>query len=463
MHDGTDWGTVLIVLALLGVAAYLLPLLIAASRGHENTVAIGALNILLGWTMLGWIAALVWALTSTGKRAGGQSPSTSSPGAATRSCPFCAEPVLIAAIKCKHCGSDLKPSMEQPIEPSSHDVKGSNTPRPVEHKARELAVGVLVGVLVICGGAFGLSQFWGAITGPSGAQASAASAPSVAEPSSASQPDVESSASSSTPSPEPAPPIAVTAFELQRAYGANTVAADDKYKGVRLLVSGTVKDINTDIAGAAYLVLASGDEFSNPKATMASSERTSASKLRQGQAVTLLCVGGGDILKSAMLENCVFSAPGAVASESPPSETATEAVSRQTSGGLPPPQPQAAAPVVQPQSVGFEPAKPGQELTVAERMESDCSTGANALRQAFDRVLAGAQTGVHVARTVNVQNRKAYGCEVIFDMTDGNQIRGQFAADSKTVRWTADEAEPLAYEKLVMSRSLALSQSDEGQ
>ncbi len=96
-------------------------------------------------------------------------------------------------------------------------------------------------------------------------------------------------------------------------------------------------------------------------------------------------------------------------------------------------------------------------------MAGDCGTGANALRRAFDRVLDRAQVGVHVARVVSVQNRRLYGCEVVFDMTDGNQVQGLFAADARTIHWTAGEAEPLAYEKLVMSWSLALSPNEEGQ
>lgn len=27
----------------------------------------------------------------------------------TRKCPFCAEPIMLAAIKCKHCGSEVEP------------------------------------------------------------------------------------------------------------------------------------------------------------------------------------------------------------------------------------------------------------------------------------------------------------------------------------------------------------------
>lgn len=43
---------------------YLLPSIVAASRKHNNEGAIVALNLLLGWTGLGWIGALIWALTN---------------------------------------------------------------------------------------------------------------------------------------------------------------------------------------------------------------------------------------------------------------------------------------------------------------------------------------------------------------------------------------------------------------
>lgn len=45
--------------------AYALPAIIAYRRTHHQRMAIGALNLLLGWTGLGWCAALVWALTET--------------------------------------------------------------------------------------------------------------------------------------------------------------------------------------------------------------------------------------------------------------------------------------------------------------------------------------------------------------------------------------------------------------
>lgn len=45
-------------------AIYFIPAIVAHDRRHHNRYAIYALNLLLGWTVLGWIAALVWALTA---------------------------------------------------------------------------------------------------------------------------------------------------------------------------------------------------------------------------------------------------------------------------------------------------------------------------------------------------------------------------------------------------------------
>lgn len=44
-------------------AAYMAPTIVAKLRGHRQVLAIGALNFLAGWTVVGWIAAIVWALT----------------------------------------------------------------------------------------------------------------------------------------------------------------------------------------------------------------------------------------------------------------------------------------------------------------------------------------------------------------------------------------------------------------
>lgn len=51
---------VLLILAFIG----LLPSVIAFVRRHHNRYAILVLNILLGWTLIGWAVALVWSLTA---------------------------------------------------------------------------------------------------------------------------------------------------------------------------------------------------------------------------------------------------------------------------------------------------------------------------------------------------------------------------------------------------------------
>jgi hypothetical protein len=46
---------------LLIVPMYFLPALIAFGRGHHQRFAIFLLDLFLGWTVIGWIAAMVWA------------------------------------------------------------------------------------------------------------------------------------------------------------------------------------------------------------------------------------------------------------------------------------------------------------------------------------------------------------------------------------------------------------------
>jgi hypothetical protein len=45
-----------------GFLFYFLPSIIAAARSKQDLVSILVLNLLLGWTAVGWVVALVWAL-----------------------------------------------------------------------------------------------------------------------------------------------------------------------------------------------------------------------------------------------------------------------------------------------------------------------------------------------------------------------------------------------------------------
>ena len=51
-----------LLLVVLIFAFYFMPTLIAFLRQHKNKMAIFLLNLLLGWTVLGWVGSLVWSV-----------------------------------------------------------------------------------------------------------------------------------------------------------------------------------------------------------------------------------------------------------------------------------------------------------------------------------------------------------------------------------------------------------------
>ena len=97
----------------LAIAVYFTPSFVAYSREHQQKASIFFLNLCLGWTIVGWVGALVWAYSKKPKVLAEvtsmppQSPVEMKNTPPTKICPFCAEEVRAEAIKCKHCGSDI--------------------------------------------------------------------------------------------------------------------------------------------------------------------------------------------------------------------------------------------------------------------------------------------------------------------------------------------------------------------
>ena len=52
------------VILLLAIGMYFLPFIIAVATKKKDRNAIGALNALAGWLVIGWFAALIWALVN---------------------------------------------------------------------------------------------------------------------------------------------------------------------------------------------------------------------------------------------------------------------------------------------------------------------------------------------------------------------------------------------------------------
>ena len=52
----------LVFLILAGIAIYFIPTIIAFVRGRINKRAILCMNLFLGWSFIGWVVALIWAV-----------------------------------------------------------------------------------------------------------------------------------------------------------------------------------------------------------------------------------------------------------------------------------------------------------------------------------------------------------------------------------------------------------------
>ena len=85
------------------------------------------------------------------------------------------------------------------------------------------------------------------------------------------------------------PEITISAQQLVSAYEANEIAADEKYNGKVIQVSGVVEEIGKDIMDSIYVTLTSGDDsvWSSVHCSFADSHKSAAAGLSKGQSVTI--------------------------------------------------------------------------------------------------------------------------------------------------------------------------------
>lgn len=103
------------IITFLGIAFYFLPTFLAFNRKKSNKISILLLNLFLGWTFLGWIVALVWAVSNDDKQQNivvnnqlrNENIHYPTNDSDSKICPFCAESVKNEAKKCKHCGETI--------------------------------------------------------------------------------------------------------------------------------------------------------------------------------------------------------------------------------------------------------------------------------------------------------------------------------------------------------------------
>ena len=102
--------------------------------------------------------------------------------------------------------------------------------------------------------------------------------------------------------------IAVTAVELSRAYDNNKVAADAKYDGRLLEVSGIISDIGKDIMDDPYVSL-KGIEMSlfGVQCMFPRSSESDLIDLSNGQNITLRGRLSGELIGNVILRSCSIS------------------------------------------------------------------------------------------------------------------------------------------------------------
>jgi hypothetical protein len=113
-----DLVSIIIAVVVLGIALaiYFIPTFVASD--HPHMAGIFLLNLFFGWTLIGWVGALIWAVTKP--------EHATAPAVPMRKCPYCAENIRLEATKCRYCQSDV-PLPEAPV----------SAPQPILRAPRE--------------------------------------------------------------------------------------------------------------------------------------------------------------------------------------------------------------------------------------------------------------------------------------------------------------------------------------
>jgi hypothetical protein len=101
--------------------------------------------------------------------------------------------------------------------------------------------------------------------------------------------------------------VSVGAVRLWRDYQENEVAADTRYKGKRLSVTGTVVSVERNaVDGSPVLHLLSGNPIFLTMATLDRAFLPDAAGLKKGDRVVVRCIGAGQEMRMPQLEKCTL-------------------------------------------------------------------------------------------------------------------------------------------------------------
>ena len=104
------------------------------------------------------------------------------------------------------------------------------------------------------------------------------------------------------------PQVTVTSVNISKEYSENEVAADAKYKGKLIEISGKIYSIDNGISDNEIIIRLSDGKYdiNNSWCYMNESEREKAIALKKGQQVTLIGKGDSATMSSPVLKDCII-------------------------------------------------------------------------------------------------------------------------------------------------------------
>ncbi|MGS1028816.1 OB-fold protein [Burkholderia glumae] len=191
----------------------------------------------------------------------------------------------MALVKCSECGSDVSdkaaacPKCGNPMSPVAYRESQPQRKKKagVGLKIFRTTAAIIVGFIVMIA--------W--VSHETGSSRSASdTTPTSDQPSASALP----------------PPIEISAVDLYNAYKANEVAADAKYKGKQIKITGIVGTIGKDVMDDPYITLVAVNDFETVNVYFSKARIDDLSKLNKGDSISVTCKGSGMVLGSPMLD-----------------------------------------------------------------------------------------------------------------------------------------------------------------
>ena len=101
------YQVILAVIILMLIA--MIPVFIAKSRKSQHTIGILILCTFFGWTLVGFIGGIIWAVLSPveSEIRRSNAKAQNKLNQKSKNCPMCAESVMTAATLCRFCGHEF--------------------------------------------------------------------------------------------------------------------------------------------------------------------------------------------------------------------------------------------------------------------------------------------------------------------------------------------------------------------